>query len=180
MALEAVPVSCAGGRFLLECGGVDHHGDGFVGIEVGFAILAGQSEKGVLGLLNLAFTDEPPRRFGSEKNTDNERDRPHPLESVRDSVRPLVVPFQHRHDNTDSNFLTDTPAEIDVCCEVATHGDGADFRGICNGECLEDTPRLHISLALKPYSAHRQICHSYNSTQNLSRKQRLDVLSCKK
>jgi hypothetical protein len=36
--------------------------------------------------------------------------------------------------------LTDDPAEIDICAEVGTKSDRADFGGVGRSKSLEDTP----------------------------------------
>jgi hypothetical protein len=58
-----------------------------------------------------------------------------------------------------TDLLAQTPAEVDVCGQVATKSYGTDLRRIRNSQCLEDTPR--------------------NTAQNLGDKQSLDVLSGK-
>lgn len=140
-SLEAVPVGGAGCDLLLQGGRVDHHGDRLVGVKVGLAVQAGQAEQGMLGILGLALADKPPGGFGSEVDGDEERERPHPLKTVGDAVCPLVVALQHGEDDSDTDFLAKTPAEVDVGGEVASQGDGTDFGGVGDGEGLEDAPR---------------------------------------
>lgn len=37
--------------------------------------------------------------------------------------------------------MSETPAEVDVCGEITSEGDGADFGGVGDADGLEDTPR---------------------------------------
>lgn len=68
-----------------------------------------------------------PRTLWSKGNADDERDRPHPLESIWNAVCPLIGAREHGSNDTDRNELAKTPAAIDVGGEVATQSDGADF-----------------------------------------------------
>jgi hypothetical protein len=138
---------------------VDHHGNSLVGIEIGFALDAGQSKQRLLGIIQATLANQPPGRFGSEGDHDSERQGPDPLKSVGNSVGPLIVTIQHGVDNSNTNLLTDSPAEVDVGGEVTTEGNGADLGCIGDGDGLEDTPR--------------------NTAKDLADKQRLDVLGSK-
>lgn len=115
-SLEAVPVRGTLCDLFFERGCVHHHGNSFVGVEVGLAVETGEAEERLLGVFETAFADQPPGRFGGEEDTDYERDRPHPLQGVRDTVGPFVVTGQHGADHADTDELAETPAEIDVCC----------------------------------------------------------------
>lgn len=119
-----------------------HHGNGLVGVEVGFAVQARQAEQRLLCLLHPALPNQPPRRLRSEVNADDERYWPHPLQGVRNSVSPFALAArQHGSNDTNTNQLTHSPACVDVRGEVAAQRDWADFRGVADGQGLEDTPR---------------------------------------
>lgn len=139
--LKAVPVRGTSSQLLLESSCVDHHSNGLVGVEIGFAVETGQSEQGLLGVIQATLADQPPGRFGSKEDHDTERKGPDPLESVGNSVSPLVLAVQHGVDDSDTNLLADSPAEVDIGGEVTTEGDGADLGGVGDGDGLEDTPR---------------------------------------
>lgn len=117
-----------------------HHGDRLIGIKVGLAVQARQPQQRLLGLVRLSLADQPPRRLGGEEDADAERDGPHPLQGVGDTVGPLVVALEHGAQHADANLLTEAPAEVDVGGEVAAEGDGADLGGVGDGERLEDAP----------------------------------------
>jgi hypothetical protein len=51
------------------------------------------------------------------------------------TVGPLIRSSQHGLDDSNSNDLTETPAEIDVCGQVATQCNGAYFRCVGNSDC---------------------------------------------
>lgn len=138
--LEAVHVGCASRRLTFQGSGVGNHGNSVVDIEISFSIKAGEAQETLPGLCNPALTDEPPGRLGSEEDDDYERNRPHPLQSVGNAERPLIVTGKHRLDHTNTDELTETPADVDVGSQVTTQGNGDDFRGVGDGECLEDTP----------------------------------------
>lgn len=57
------------------------------------------------------------------------------------AIRPLIGAPQIAHNNSDTNHLTDAPAEVDIGRQVATQSHGADFRGVRNSESLEHPPR---------------------------------------
>lgn len=139
-ALEAVPVRGTGGNLLLEGSRVHHHGHGLVGVKVGLAVQAGQAEQRPLGLLSLTPANEPPGRFRGKVDGDEEREGPHPLQTVGNTVGPLVVALQHGKDDANANLLAETPAEVDIGGEVASQRNGADFGGISYGDGLEDAP----------------------------------------
>ena len=57
-----------------------------------------------------------------------------------DSVGPLISATKDTSKDTRCDKLTDDPAEIDVCAEVGTESNRADFRGVGSGKSLEHTP----------------------------------------
>jgi len=142
-ALEALPVGSSSSCLNFELVGVDHHGYAILDTEAClFSVLGGgQFAESILGGFDIALSYVPPWRFGSEENTDEEGNGPHPLDSKGDSVRPLVGSLQERSQNSSGNKLPENPAEIDVSSEVGTECDGADFRGIGSRHGLEDSPR---------------------------------------
>ena len=73
-----------------------------------------------------SLSNEPPGRFGSKEDSDEEGNRPHPLKRIRNAVCPLIGSSQHRLDDSDADHLTEAPTEVDVGRQVATKGDGAD------------------------------------------------------
>jgi hypothetical protein len=127
-AFEAVEVRSAAGDLLFQVCRVHHHGDCLVGVETGVAIQARQTEEGFLCVCDAAFANEPPRRFGRERDADEKRYGPHPLQREWDSVCPVVVAVQHCSDHADRDQLSETPAEVDVCCEIAAEGNRAAVR----------------------------------------------------
>ena len=139
-AAEAVHVAGAVGDLLLEGRGVDHHGDCFVGVEVGLAVYAGQSEQGLLGLLRFAFADEPPGGLGGERYPDEERHRPHPLETVWDPIRPFIGAGNHGLDHPHPDQLSQPPAEVDIGGQISAQRNGADLGRVGDGQRLEDAP----------------------------------------
>jgi hypothetical protein len=60
---------------------------------------------------------------------------------MRRTVSPLVAAVKDTTENARSNELSNNPAEIDVCAEVGTKSDRADFGSVGGGESLENTPR---------------------------------------
>lgn len=134
---------------------MNHHRDGLVGVEVGLSVHARQSQQGFLGLLDLALPDQPPWGFWCERNSDEEGQWPHPLQSIWNPVRPLVIPIDHTLDHTDTDQLSQSPAEIDVGREVSTQRHRTHLRSIGDGQCLKHSPG--------------------NTSQNFRSQQRLDV-----
>lgn len=67
--------------------------------------------------------------------------------------------MKHGADNSYTNLLAETPAEVDIGGQVATESHRADLGRIGNSESLKDTPR--------------------NTAQNLSNEQGLDILGGK-
>lgn len=59
----------------------------------------------MLGFLVAALTDEPPGRLRGKGDSNAERDRPHPLETEGNSVRPLIIPAKHGLNDTDTDEL---------------------------------------------------------------------------
>lgn len=136
-----------------------HHSNGFIRIKVGFAVKASQAEQCLLGLLAAALSDEPPWRFRCKEDTNAERQRPHPLQGIGDTICPFIVASEHGTDNTNTNLLAEAPAEVDIGGQIATEGHRADLGRIGDGESLKDTP--------------------WNAAQNLSDEQGLDILGGK-
>lgn len=134
---------------------MNHHRNGLVGVEVGLPLHARQSQQGFLGLLGLALPDQPPWRLRGERNADEEGQGPHPLQSIGDPVRPLVIPINHTLDHTDTDQLSQSPAEVDIGREVPTQRNRTHLRSIGDGQCLKNTPR--------------------NTGQNFRSQQRLDI-----
>jgi hypothetical protein len=48
--------------------------------------------------------------------------------------------MNHGSQYSDTDFLTKTPAEVDICCEITSERDGANFGGVGDANGLEDTP----------------------------------------
>jgi hypothetical protein len=67
------------------------------------------------------MTDEPPRGFGREEYSEEDGDRPHPLEAKGDAVRPLRGVVCEGAKDADADDLANEPAEIDItrhCLEI--------------------------------------------------------------
>jgi hypothetical protein len=121
---------------------VHHHVDRLVRVEVRLPVEAGQTQQRGLCLLELPLSDQQPGTFWRQEYTNGKRSWPHPLQCIGDSIRPLAGSVQHGHDDADSDQLSKAPAEVYVSGQVASHGDGADLRGVSDGEGLENTPWL--------------------------------------
>lgn len=135
---------------------MDHHGNGLVGVEVGITVDARETQQGLFGVGQAAVADKPPGRLGTAVDTDEERQWPHPLQSIWNAVSPLIGAIQHGVNHTDTDNLTQAPAEVDVGGEITAEGDRADLGGVGDGDGLENTPR--------------------DSTQNFGDDESLDVL----
>ena len=66
-----------------------------------------------MGLRDLSFTDQPPWRFGSEEEDEEERDRPGPLYCERHSEGPDSSHELSFLENTSTNQVSDDPAQVD-------------------------------------------------------------------
>ncbi|KAI6767711.1 hypothetical protein HG530_005720 [Fusarium avenaceum] len=131
------------GKFLgllLHLVGVNHHGNGLVGVEVAGAVAGGKALERDLGILEATLADEPPRGLGGKVNSDDERDGPHPLKCKGDLVSPHVIASDHGTEDTRGDELAEDPAEVDVGGQVGSEVGRADFRGVGGGEGLEDSP----------------------------------------
>lgn len=82
-AFEAIQIRSSGCDLLLKSRGMNHHGNCLVGIKIGFAVQGSEAEERFLGIFKTALSYQPPWRFRSHQNTHEERNRPHPLESIR-------------------------------------------------------------------------------------------------
>lgn len=138
--LEAIPVRCTSSNLLFQGGGVYHHGNGLISIEISLLVLAGKTQQRLLGLVRLALTDEPPGRLRCKVDTNEQRQWPHPLQTIGDAIRPFIIALQHGVNYANADFLTQTPAEVDISGEVTAESNGTDFRSVGDGESLEDTP----------------------------------------
>ncbi|KAJ8108978.1 hypothetical protein OPT61_g7795 [Boeremia exigua] len=137
-ALEAVHVGGALGNLLFQSSGVHHHGNCLFGIKVRLAVQASESEERLLRVFETALADEPPWALGCQKDADHERHRPHPLQSVGDAVRPLVLAVDQGANHTYADELTETPAEVDV---VSAQRNRTHLARVGNGKRLEHAPR---------------------------------------
>jgi hypothetical protein len=81
----------------------------------------------------------------------------------------------HGLDDSNGNELSKTPAEVDVSGKVSSKSDGADFGGVSDGQSLEDTPLLRLSVFVVA-SMNRRATY-WDTAQDLSDKKCLDVLS---
>src|SRR6478609_11880092 len=102
---------------------MNHHSDSLVSIEISLTVKARKSEKTLLSISNTALAYKPPRRLGSKPQAHDQRQRPDPLQTIRDSVSPLVSSADHRSQDSNADFLSETPAEVDVCGEITSEGD---------------------------------------------------------
>lgn len=137
--LEAVQVAGAGGLLDLELVGVDHHCKGVLNIEV-LVLLRGKAEQRVAGLVDLAVTNKPPWRLGSEEGGRGDWERPDPLDGVGHTVGPLRCSGNEGLQDTSSKQLADDPAEVDVCGQVGAESDRCDLGRIGSSQGLENTP----------------------------------------
>ena len=92
-------------------------------------------------LLVAALSNEPPGRFGSEADANHQWNGPQPLKSIGDSVRPLIWALCNTLQDTRGEKLADDPAEVDICRKDWAKRNRADFRSVCAGQGLENTPR---------------------------------------
>ena len=63
-----------------------------------------------------------------------------PLKRIRNPVTPLIISRKHRSNNSNSNDLSQTPAEIDICRQVSTKSNRAHLGSVSNRKCLENSP----------------------------------------
>jgi hypothetical protein len=63
---------------------------------------------------------------------------------------------EHGENDSDAKQLAHSPAAVDVRRQVTTKSNGADFRGVGDGDCLEDAPG--------------------DAAENLGSEKRLDIL----
>jgi hypothetical protein len=124
--LEAVGVVHIGVDSLLEVVGGFDHGDLLVDIKGDTTLARGQLQEGFLGLVVFAVTNEPPRRLGSEDDSDQNQRRPDPLQSKGNSVGPLIFAGEHAAEDTCCDELSNDPAEVDVGCEIWAQDHGSD------------------------------------------------------
>jgi hypothetical protein len=59
-----------------------------------------------------------------------QRQRPHPLDRKGDLVGPLVRSLLDSEQDAGGDELSDDPAQVDVCGEVASQSGGAYFRSV--------------------------------------------------
>ena len=140
------------------------HGQSLIHIEIGFSVQAGKSEQVLPRILHPAFSDEKPRGLGGECDTGDQERQPHPLQSPGKTISPFALIAELGLDNSDSDDLTDTPAEVargvpktsgsagagerrvqsnlysHVGGQVSSKGDRAYFRGVGDGQGLPNTP----------------------------------------
>lgn len=79
---EAVKVRSTAGDIPLHLSGVPDHSNSLIGVKVGLSVLRGESEQRPFGIVDSALSYQPPGRLGSEPDTDEEGDGPHPLQGV--------------------------------------------------------------------------------------------------
>lgn len=78
--------------------GVVHHGNFLLG-EIG-GDTSDQLVDGSFGIFESSLSGQPPRGLGSEQDTDEDRDRPDPLDGERDLVSPLGLVVDQSSVNT--------------------------------------------------------------------------------
>lgn len=132
-----------------------HHGDRLVCVKIFFAVQSCKPQQCMLCFLRFAFSHQPPWRLGSKIDADEKRQRPYPLQSIRDAICPFIVAVQHGLDDSDSDFLAKSPTKVDIRRQIPAQRDWADFRSVSDGKRLEDPPR--------------------DAAQNLGHQQSLDV-----
>lgn len=137
--LEAVEEGDTDFLLLLELVGVVHHGNLLLGV-LGTGVV-GQSEDRSLGLLKLALSGEPPRRFRSEEDTDEDGDGPDPLDGKGNLVCPLGVVADQSSVDTGADDLSDNPTQVDVGGKERSDLDRHDLGGVGDSHGLESTPR---------------------------------------
>jgi hypothetical protein len=120
-------------HMLLQSSRMDHHGNRPVGVKVRLAIQARQPQQGALRVINAAPTDQPTGRLRGQGDADQKRHRPHPLQRVGDTVRPLIGAAQLRLDDADTDDLTKAPAEFHIGRQVAAQRNRAYFRCVGDG-----------------------------------------------
>ena len=94
----------------LELVGVVHHGDLLLGIVLVESRATGsQSHQGLFGFGEPSLLDEPPGTLGSERDTESDRQNPHPLNGEGDLVGPLGFIADQSSVDTGTDDLSDNP-----------------------------------------------------------------------
>ena len=155
--LETVKEGGSDLGLLLELVGVVHHRDLLLGVvDTG---VVGQSKNRSFGVLESAFSGQPPRpeglvldlyglffgeghlRLGGHEDTDEDGDGPDPLDGEGDLVGPFSGVADQSSVDTRADDLSDDPAEVDVGGQERSDLDGHDLGGVRHGHGLEGTPR---------------------------------------
>lgn len=96
---------------------MNHHGDLFVDIKVRISASCSQAKEGAFGVFVAAMSYQPPWRLGAEDTSNEDRDRPNPLNREWNSPAPLrVSKVVDSSKNSTADQLTKDPAEVDVGC----------------------------------------------------------------
>jgi hypothetical protein len=102
--LETIPVRGTDLSLEFELIGVVHHGNFLLG-EIG-GDTSDQLVDGSFGILESSLSGQPPRRLGSEQDTDENGNGPDPLDGKGDLVCPLGSVVDQSSVNTADQFLT--------------------------------------------------------------------------
>jgi hypothetical protein len=93
-----------------------HHRDGL--IQFLLRNRGGESLQCFPGVLVSASSDKPPRGVGRERDSNDQRYGPHPLQGVWDPVGPLIGATQEPSQRSGCHELAKSPAEIDPGSQI--------------------------------------------------------------
>jgi hypothetical protein len=99
-----------------------------------------------------------PWRLRCQCDANDQERRPHPLQRVRYAIGPLIGPLQHGLDDSNSDQLSQTPAEVHISVrssvsigwpylrdairsEISAKRNRAHLRSVGDSKRLEDSPR---------------------------------------
>lgn len=102
--------------------------------------LGREASHGRDGVVDPSPADKPPGGLGAEDGADNERDRPHPLQSERNAPPPLALVVQQACLHPGADQVPDDPAEVDVRRAVVADSGGHDFDSVGWGNDVQHTP----------------------------------------
>jgi hypothetical protein len=90
--------------------------------------LAIQSLERFSCFFDLSYSDNVPRRLGSEKKPGGKEGGKEKLDGKRASVSPPVRPFAESFDNRIGDELAESNPKVDSCCRDTTKNDWRDLR----------------------------------------------------
>ena len=167
-AFETVPVVGSREVFFLELVGVNHHRDSGIRIEVGLASRS-QTQQLLLRVVITAFSDKPPWTFWSQRDTNDQRHRPDPLQGIRQPEANVAGLAADAFQDGRREELSNNPAEVDIGRKVRAKRYRTNFGCIRCRKRLESSPRdsaedLELTL-VKSSSLYAKALSSYLSDQ---------------